>query len=317
MEIYETTREIAQRKNWLLSLVVIVLVTFGVLIVLQGVALFIALFLFGIDLDGVMTLMSGGTDIPNGRMALYFIQGIGSGMGFLVAAFIIAKWIDHADLGWKRQFQRLKSSKIFLTVLITLGGMFLNSFLVYLNAQLELPGFLSELEAWMRSMEDQLMEMTMFLTDFQSVSELLVGLLVIGVLAGLGEEVFFRGVVQPKMHLYTGSHHWGIWITAFIFSAIHMQFYGFLPRMFLGALFGYLYVYSGSIWYPIIAHILNNSFTVLLIYAAKQGMVDFEIESTETFSYPLAFLGLLVVSAGIYYFQKTKLLPHEGLDQSL
>lgn len=317
MEIYETTREIAQRKNWLLSLVVIVLITFGVLIVLQGIALFVALFLFGIDLDSVVKLMSGDTNIPNGRMALYFIQGVGSGIGFLVAAFIVAKGIDRADLGWKRQLQRLSSSKLFLTLLITLGGMFFNALLVYLNAQLELPGFLSELEAWMKEMEDQLMEMTMFLTDFQSVSELLIGLLVIGVLAGLGEEVFFRGVVQPKMHLYTGSYHWGIWITAFIFSAIHMQFYGFLPRMFLGALFGYLYVYSGSLIYPIVAHILNNSITVLLIYFAKQGMVDFDIESTETVSYPLALLGLLVVSAGIYYFNKTKLLPHEGLDQNL
>ena len=153
-----------------MSLVVIVLITFGVLIVLQGIALFVALFLFGIDLDSVVKLMSGDTNIPNGRMALYFIQGVGSGIGFLVAAFIVAKGIDHADLGWKRQLQRLSSSKLFLTLLITLGGMFFNALLVYLNAQLELPGFLSELEAWMKEMEDQLMEMTMFLTDFQSVS---------------------------------------------------------------------------------------------------------------------------------------------------
>jgi membrane protease YdiL (CAAX protease family) len=96
-----------------------------------------------------------------------------------------------------------------------------------------------------------------------------------------------------------------------------MQFYGFLPRMFLGALFGYLYVYSGSLIYPTFAHILNNSLTVLLIYYSNRGMVDFEIESTETVSYPLALLGLLVVSAGIHYFKKIKLPSHEGLDQSL
>ncbi|HAZ23715.1 MAG TPA: CPBP family intramembrane metalloprotease domain-containing protein, partial [Algoriphagus sp.] len=86
--------------------------------------------------------------------------------------------------------------------------------------------------------------LTQFLTDFQSVPELLTGLLVIGVLAGIGEEMFFRGVLQPKLHLYTGSVHWGIWLTAIIFSAIHIQFYGFVPRVFLGAIFGYLYVYS-------------------------------------------------------------------------
>jgi uncharacterized protein len=178
------------------------------------------------------------------------------------------------------------------------------------------PVSLSGLELWMKETEEQLLELTKFLTDFQSIPELLTGILVIGVLAGIGEEMFFRGVVQPKMRLYTGSAHAGVWVTAIIFSAIHLQFYGFLPRVFLGALFGYLYLYSGSLIYPILAHILNNSITVILVYLSNQEKIDIDLESTDAVSYPAAILGLLGLLAGIYYFKKTN-RPNGELDKSI
>ena len=314
MEIYETHTEIAKRKSWLLSLVVIVLVSLGALILLQAIALALAVPLFHITLEEIMALMSGDSSVPNGRMAMLFIQGLGSGIGFWLTSWMIIHWIDKANLRWDVQLARFDRKKFWVVVLLTVGGMFFNSLLVYWNSQLVLPEALSEIEVWMKSMEDQLMEMTKFLTDFQSIPELLVGILVIGVFAGIGEEMFFRGVLQPKMHLYTGSVHWGIWITAFIFSAIHVQFYGFLPRMFLGAMFGYMYVYTGSLVYPILAHIFNNTFTVLMVYFANQGMIDFDIESTDAISYPLAIAGFLVLMAGIFYLKKTKPLADGELD---
>mgnify|MGYP005752568585 FL=1 len=317
MEIYETQAEIGKRKSWLLSLVVIVLVGFGVLILLQSLALALAVPLFDLSISQIMSLMSGDGSIPNGRMAMLFIQGIGSGIGFWFAAWIIIKWIDKAELNWDLQISRFGLKKFWVMVAITLGAMFFNGLLVYWNSQLVLPESLSALESWMKAMEDQLMQLTQFLTDFQSIPELLTGLLVIGVLAGIGEEMFFRGVLQPKLHLYTGSVHWGIWLTAIIFSAIHIQFYGFVPRVFLGAIFGYLYVYSGSLVYPIIAHILNNSLTVLLVYASNQGLVDFDLESTDNVSYPLALSGLLVLLAGIHYFKKYKPQSNGELDQGV
>ena len=82
MEIYETQAEIGKRKSWLLSLVVIVLVGFGVLILLQSLALALAVPLFDLSISQIMSLMSGDSSIPNGRMAMLFIQGIGSGIGF-------------------------------------------------------------------------------------------------------------------------------------------------------------------------------------------------------------------------------------------
>lgn len=317
MEIYETQSEIAKRSNWLLSLVVIVLVGFGTLVLLQGVALAMLPTLFNISLDDMIGLMSGNYDVPNGRMAMLFVQGIGSGIGFWLASWIITRYIDKANLHWEIQQSRLNSKNLVIVLGITLGSMFFNGLLVYWNAKLDLPESLSGLETWMKEMETQLMELTLFLTDFQTIPELLTGILVIGVFAGIGEEMFFRGVVQPKLKLYTNSAHWGIWLTAIIFSAIHVQFYGFIPRVFLGALFGYLYLYSGSLLYPILAHIFNNTLTVIVVYLSNQGQLDFDLESTDSVSYPAAILGFLVLMVGFFYFKKINQAKDAELDQGV
>lgn len=311
MEIYETHSEIAERKSWLLSLIVIVLVAFGVLVLLQGIALAFVPVLFNIPMEDLLGLIGGNFDVPNGRMAMLFVQGIGSGIGFWVAAWIITRYIEKADLHWDVQISRFQWKALLIVLGVTVGGMFFNSLLVYLNSNLALPESMSEIEAWMKATEDQLMQLTKFLTDFQTIPELVMGILVIGVLAGIGEEMFFRGLVQAKMHKYLKSGHWGVWLTAIIFSAIHLQFYGFLPRVFLGAIFGYMYLFTGSLIYPILAHIFNNSFTVIMVYMSNQGLIDFDLESTDDVSYTASLLGLLVLLVGIYYLKKMK-IPKDG-----
>jgi membrane protease YdiL (CAAX protease family) len=317
MEIYETQAEIASRKNWLLSLVVITLVTFGTLVLLQGLSLAVVPFLFQVSMEDMMSLVSGNYDIPNGRMALLFTQGIGSGLGFWVATWIIIRFLEKANLKWAKQRARVSSKNLALVTVMTVGGMLFNGLLMYWNSQMVLPEFLSGVEQWMREMETQLMELTVFLTDFQSIPELLTGILVIGVFAGVGEELFFRGLIQPKMQIYFRSPHWGIWVTAFIFSAIHAQFFGFFPRLFLGALFGYLYHYTGSLFYPILGHILNNALTLLLVYGSNQGFIDLDVQATDTVSYPAALVGFLVLILGFLYFKKVNRGKDEKLDQSV
>jgi len=317
MEIYETQAEIASRKNWLLSLVVITLVTFGTLVLLQGLSLAVVPFLFQVSMEDMMSLVSGNYDIPNGRMALLFTQGIGSGLGFWVATWIIIRFLEKANLKWAKQRARVSSKNLALVTAMTVGGMLFNGLLMYWNSQMVLPEFLSGVEQWMRDMETQLMELTVFLTDFQSIPELLTGILVIGVFAGVGEELFFRGLIQPKMQVYFRSPHWGIWVTAFIFSAIHAQFFGFFPRLFLGALFGYLYHYTGSLFYPILGHILNNALTLLLVYGSNQGFIDLDVQATDSVSYPAALVGFLVLILGFLYFKKVNRGKDEKLDQSV
>jgi membrane protease YdiL (CAAX protease family) len=314
MEIYETQAEIASRKNWFLSLVVITLVAFGTLVLLQGIAVVLIPPIFQISVEELMALVGGDYSVPNGRMALLFAQGLGSGLGFWVATWGILRFLEKADLHWSKQISRVSGKNLAIVSAMTVGGMLFNGLLMYWNSLLILPEFLSGLEQWMQEMEAQLMELTQFLTDFQSIPELLAGILVIGVFAGVGEELFFRGLIQPKMQGSLRSPHW---VTAIIFSAIHVQFYGFLPRMFLGALFGYLYHYTGSLFYPILGHILNNTFTLLLVYASNEGLIELDVQSTNTVSYPGAAVGILVLILGFLYFKKGNRAPNEKLDESV
>lgn len=89
-------------------------------------------------------------------------------------------------------------------------------------------------------------------------------LLVIAVLAAIVEEFFFRGIIQQLIVKIVRNAHVGIWIGAVIFSAVHFDFYGFIPRVLLGALLGYLFLWSQSLWLPILIHFVNNGITVLI-----------------------------------------------------
>jgi uncharacterized protein len=294
MEIYETRSEIGKKHNWLLSLVLLLLVIFGTLAVLQGISLFLVPPLFGIPMDDLVYIFGGNYEHPNARLAFLFIQGIGSAGAFLIGSLIFIKFIDRGTLRWKQQLNNTKFNQSILIVPILLSFIVVNSVVIYWNMNLNFPDFMRGFEIYAQGKEAELMRITQYITDFDHVGEYLAGLLVIGILAGIGEEYLFRGILQPKIHQYTGNAHLGIWISAFIFSAIHFQFYGFLPRMLLGGLFGYLYLYSGSLIYPIAAHILNNGFTVTMVYFSKRGWVDYNIEDTDQLEWHIVLIGLVI-----------------------
>jgi uncharacterized protein len=319
MQIYKTNALIASSRFWLLSLIIILLITIGVMLLMQGLGLMLVPPIFNISLDEMLALFTSPSNSPNAKLAMYFVQGLGSGLSFIIAALIIGKLIDKADIGVKQQINRFKFTGFLILIFIMLGAILFNSLIIDWNANMHLPESMRSIEEFFEETEDQRMVMTKFLTDFESPFEFIIGIIVIGILAGIGEEVFFRGVIQPKMQLYTGNAHLGVWLTAFIFSAIHIQFYGFFPRMLLGAIFGYLYLYSGSLLYPIIAHILNNSFTVVLLYLAKLGKIEFDMEQTGQVSLPYAIIGLvlLILSMKVFKEKSKSILTDEELEKSL
>lgn len=125
-----------------------------------------------------------------------------------------------------------------------------------------LPDFLKPLENWMREKENEAMKMTVLLLTIKNAGDFIVNLVVIGLLPGVGEELLFRGAVQRSFYRMYQNPHLAIWLSSFIFSAIHLQFFGFFPRMILGAMFGYIYLWTGSLWYAMFAHFLNNGYAV-------------------------------------------------------
>jgi uncharacterized protein len=95
---------------------------------------------------------------------------------------------------------------------------------------------------------------------------LLINILVMALLPALCEEFWFRGVVQKVLSRSMRSANVGIWVTAAWFSLYHAQADGFIPRMLLGAMLGYLAYWSSSIWTSVFAHALNNTIPILLVF---------------------------------------------------
>lgn len=147
------------------------------------------------------------------------------------------------------------------------------NWLVSVNEAMTLPSWMSGLEQWMRSAEDSAAESTRQLLDIHSIGQLLVTIFVVGLMAGVSEEMFFRGALQRTMQDSRLGTHTVVWAVAIIFSAIHLQFYGFIPRMVLGLWLGYLLVWTRCLWVPIIAHTLNNSTVVVFSFLANRGVV--------------------------------------------
>jgi hypothetical protein len=134
----------------------------------------------------------------------------------------------------------------------------------------------------------------------------------------MGEEIVCCGVLQRKLNEGGMNHHAAIWISAILFSAIHVQFFGFVPRMLLGALFGYLYYWSGDLRVPIFAHFVNNGFMITMVYINQLGLTAFDLEDTEAPSLVSAILFAIITAAILYvafrYYQTRR--PNEPVENS-
>nr|WP_295933755.1 CPBP family intramembrane glutamic endopeptidase [uncultured Dyadobacter sp.] len=138
------------------------------------------------------------------------------------------------------------------------------------NQNIQLPKIFTEVERWMRAKEQEKTLLTQGLLRTDSLSKLFVSLMVFAFIGPLGEELFFRGVLQRKLNEWGLSSFKSIWAAAVIFSLIHFQFYGFFPRLLLGALFGYLFYWSGNICIPVVAHVVNNGLFVLTAFVHER-----------------------------------------------
>lgn len=150
--------------------------------------------------------------------------------------------------------------------------------IVYWNQEMKLPEFLASFEEWSRNMEKLAEEQTKGLLSTTALFPTAMNILVIGVLTGIGEEFFFRGALQRGLAWCGINSHAAIWTAAVIFSAVHFQFYGFVPRVLLGAFFGYMYWWSGSIWVNAFAHALNNSLVIISTWCINKGLLSEEFE---------------------------------------
>ena len=158
------------------------------------------------------------------------------------------------------------------------------------NEGIRLPAFMSEIEQYFQDMEASARELTEMLAAAPTIGTMLLNLVVLAAVPAIGEELSFRGVLLGLIDGDTtlGARispsrrtHIAVWVVGIIFSLIHFQFYGFIPRMLLGVVLGYLLVWTGSLWVPMVAHFTNNALVVLLYFAEEHFAIN--SESLESF----------------------------------
>ncbi|MBL7138515.1 MAG: CPBP family intramembrane metalloprotease [Bacteroidales bacterium] len=275
--------------------------------------LLLAMPIFGVSLTEIMALL---TDYANPKaisLLKYFqiIQEVG--------IFIVPPLLAAFLFVWKPfHFLKLQDPSrwqiwVLTTVIMGASIPVINQ-LIVLNEAMRLPEWLAGMEQWMLETEEQAWELTEAFLNIKTLGGFLLNLLMIAILPAIGEELLFRGLLQRLFHDWLGNIHVAIILAGLLFGAMHLQFYGFLPRTVLGILFGYLFFWSGSLWIPIFAHFLNNAVAVTVSFLQKQGMIGTSLEEFGSTHDLVLMLSSIVVTVLVLYIfwvsTHTRQKPH-------
>lgn len=291
-----------------------ILVSMGVIGLLYGKAMIWA----------VMSMTNNGD--PHFIAAFRIFMGLGNTLfTFFVSALLFAKY----TVGEPQRYLRTENYVPPILFLLVVGIMIFMlpviDITAYFNQKMTLPPALHGIEQWIRDSEKQNEGIIKLTLSMNNAGDLLYGVLVVGILPGLAEEFFFRGCMQTTFMRWTKNPHAAVWITAFIFSFIHFEFLGFVPRFLLGAAMGYLFAWSGSIWPSVLLHTLNNSISVVGYYLYQHKLISTNPESnTPMFSQMWVYLVCAVAAVFMMQlFHKITVDKHlvtddgEELDQTV
>lgn len=267
-------------------------------------ALVLASSVFGLSVAQFGQLAAAPERVPHGWAVSMLLQGLSlAGLG--AGAAVLPLVLRAARRPAERYFAPRPLGQAWwlgAAALLIIVSVPVQSALVAWNASVHFPAFLHDFEQWARSKEDQAAGLTKFLTEFSSPARLLVGLLVIAVTPAVAEELVFRGVIQRNLVRWFGSRHVGVWLAAALFSAVHLQFFGFVPRFLLGLVLGYLYEWSGNILVPMAAHFTQNAFQLLLLYLAQHRHLSaaFDPDANQALPWPTVLLSAGLSAALLY-----------------
>jgi len=273
----------------------------------------VVLFWIRYGLKGLMNfqeLLSGAEN-----MFILRVSVIAQQLGLFLCPAVLLAVAEQKGMHRFYGFKRPHPAILGLVVVISICAMPAMEWITALNQEMVLPSFLKELENWMKQSEKNAMEATMAFLRMNTFWDYLLNIGMIALLPAIAEEMLFRGALQRTFLRLTGHPHVTIWLCAIIFSAIHMQFYGFLPRMLLGAGFGYLYYWTGSLWYTIFAHFLNNGYQVTVVWYMQ--MKGIPISMTErTIDTPwYGYLISAMLTLMLFRFLKSAILKIRGQEE--
>ncbi len=293
-------RQVFQNMSPFAKILLVCIIVFLFMFISFIISVLIAIPIFGCSFTDILESISN-PDYENLPLVKY-IQITQSIFVFIIPA-IAAAWLFSSNT-----FRYLKTTGKFSLMAIVLvmcsivmAIPVLNLFTMW-NARLDLPDWLQSVERQIIAMEESANQLTQLFLDGHNNTDLIVNLIMIAILPAIGEEFLFRGVFQRLFTEWTRNHHWGVILGAFMFSFFHFQFFGFIPRFLLGVYFGYLLVWSGTIWLPVVAHFINNGLAVIYYHfsSGQLGETMLDQVGTETEGY-YALIGSILFTTLLIY----------------
>lgn len=287
------------------QLLVLILVFLFFMAAGQTIAILAVETIFRLDFAQIVDLVNHPTHYSRAPNKLLLI--VSTSIQFIGSAGFFSRMMKEQNFLTLRNRPDLAS--IFLACFAFVICIPIVSYLTSVNAQLKLPAEFDSLQAWMKNSEDTINKLVNYLIVVRHPVDLMVNLLMIALIPAIGEELLFRGCFQRIIIRACKNPHLGIALAAILFSAMHLQFFGFLPRLFLGLLLGYLYYWSQSIWLSMSAHFLNNALAVLSISLPVLNNKWMNSESTQPFNTVFIVISALFVSlamGAIYFLSQGK-----------
>ena len=246
---------------------------------------------------GLWQTVCGGSQSTESLKWLQFMQTTAT---FLLPPILCAWLWDswHKPFTWLKMDKKVSWQDAVLAVGIMICAIPCINLLADLNSHVQLPDSLASIEKQLKQMEEAAAALTERFLQAENIGILFINIALMAFLPALSEELSFRGTLQQIL----GNKHAAIWITAFLFSAIHMQFYGFVPRMLMGATFGYIFLWTGSLWVPVLMHFTNNGLAVIVYYLFGQNNSADTIGTGTTWW--LGVISLMITSLGLLIFYR-------------
>lgn len=294
-----------------LYFLLLLLLSYSIFSLLQVLILLLA----GYNLAGINNLVE---NIDSQNIGLLKVLQLITTIGvFIVPALAFSFLKSGKATGYIPLTLPLSTRSVLLASMVTISALPLMSFFMELNQSVSLPSFLKDVELWMRDMEGNAEKLTLAFLKMDSPLDLMLNILIVALLPAIGEELLFRGCLQQLLIEWTKKPHLAIFIAAALFSAIHFQFMGFIPRMLIGAFLGYLFYWSGNLWYAIIGHFVNNALQVVGYYFTQGTNSNADLKAIDSLPPSSILLGTAIFSGTLYLFYKNFLrekTPNETLE---
>jgi len=257
--------------------------------------LLIGTFYLDTDMIGLASLLSN----PEGEKIIgftKFYQFINQ-LGIFILPVILYSYLVSIS---STEYLKINKKPLAISVLVALIIVFtILPFLNYLsqiNLEMKFPASLAGLENWMIEKEEQAKIITEAFLKTDSIFGLIVNIFIIALVPAFGEEFLFRGIILRLFKEIVKNVHLAVFISAFIFSLFHLQFFGFLPRLLLGMILGYLFVYTKNLWVPIAFHFVNNAASVIVYYLYSNNLMNTSIEDFGSSDSTVYIIGSLLIS---------------------